>query len=444
MLGDLAAFLTKRNLWAPVGICPSVGLGGFLLGGGISPYVQTMGLGCDRVTSVELVDAAGHVSTASRRRNATLFSALCGSGGAQFGIVTTFTLSVARASSAFGSVVNFRFVWPYNVSHAVLAGWAAYAAHGSRGSVWSRVEIYRAVHEPGLFLYGSCYKSSTAQHCLRRLLRDGASFMNVPGRVTIFLTPVSSVAHAHACFGPNGDWGRRVISGYGSGYGKNTPAAVLRAFEGKRGSERGHGDEQVTQSIFVDGAKVPAATWKRYVNFCKDVGGIGASSTAKQGGRGGSGIGSGGGGGGHGISLSSTTERNQEEVFSWIVCMLSPLRPPKRKRPFPFYASGSTSIMGEFIIGGGHEWAKRAAYFRMRSIWKRLSTGVYVNYPERFIGRLSYPAAYWGDPSRRAALGRLKALYDPHHFFSPLQPIPVVGVRKKKTSGGGGGGGGVK
>ncbi|KAI8937380.1 hypothetical protein NX059_006584 [Plenodomus lindquistii] len=57
----------------------TVGVGGFLLGGGISDYASRVGLSCDNVINFEVVLADGHIVNANKNTNADLFTALKGS-----------------------------------------------------------------------------------------------------------------------------------------------------------------------------------------------------------------------------------------------------------------------------------------------------------------------------------------------------------------------------
>lgn len=72
----------------PGGGCPTVGVVGFALGGGWGYSARFLGLGCDAIEEITLINYKGEIITASKLENADLFWALKGSGGGQFGIVT--------------------------------------------------------------------------------------------------------------------------------------------------------------------------------------------------------------------------------------------------------------------------------------------------------------------------------------------------------------------
>ncbi|KAM5349599.1 hypothetical protein ACJ41O_006104 [Fusarium nematophilum] len=80
-----------------------VGVGGFLLAGGISFLSNEYGWGTENIRSYELVLANGTVTTASATQNADLFKVLRG-GGANFGIVTSFTLESVPYKGMWGGM----------------------------------------------------------------------------------------------------------------------------------------------------------------------------------------------------------------------------------------------------------------------------------------------------------------------------------------------------
>ncbi|RDW65130.1 FAD-binding-containing protein [Coleophoma cylindrospora] len=81
----------KFGLAAVGGICPDVGVGGFLLHGGYGFLTSEHGLGMDNMLEVEVVLADGSIVRASDHENQDLFWAMKGAGGC-FGIVTEFVL----------------------------------------------------------------------------------------------------------------------------------------------------------------------------------------------------------------------------------------------------------------------------------------------------------------------------------------------------------------
>ena len=78
----------------PGGTCPTVGVAGYTLGGGWGYSSRYMGLGCDSLIELEMVDYQGTVLTANADTNSDLFWACRGGGGGNFGVVTSMTFEL--------------------------------------------------------------------------------------------------------------------------------------------------------------------------------------------------------------------------------------------------------------------------------------------------------------------------------------------------------------
>ncbi|KAM5364503.1 hypothetical protein ACJZ2D_011494 [Fusarium nematophilum] len=96
------------------GRCPTVGVSGFMLGGGLSPFTRSFGMGCDTVKEFSIVTADGDEVTVSERDDpksdkGKLFWALRGAGGGNFGVVVEMKLAVQKLRSDL--VVAGRYTW---------------------------------------------------------------------------------------------------------------------------------------------------------------------------------------------------------------------------------------------------------------------------------------------------------------------------------------------
>ena len=104
---DALAALTPHGLALVSGLCPTVGAGGYIQGGGIGMQTRTFGMACDRLVSADVVLANGRLVRASAQENPDLYWALRGNGGGNYGVATGYTLRpVERAS-----VVGYRLIW---------------------------------------------------------------------------------------------------------------------------------------------------------------------------------------------------------------------------------------------------------------------------------------------------------------------------------------------
>jgi FAD/FMN-containing dehydrogenase len=90
-MGKIYAALREHDLIFPLGNSDDVGIGGLVLGGGVSAVSREMGLTCDSLVSTDVILADGSTVTCSTTENADLFWACRGGGGGNFGVNTSFT-----------------------------------------------------------------------------------------------------------------------------------------------------------------------------------------------------------------------------------------------------------------------------------------------------------------------------------------------------------------
>jgi hypothetical protein len=85
------------------GGCGTVGIGGYILGGGYSFISRSYGLACDNMRGLEFVSADGQVHQfdhrSTHKHEIDLFWALRGGGGGNFGVVTKVDLELHRPAS---------------------------------------------------------------------------------------------------------------------------------------------------------------------------------------------------------------------------------------------------------------------------------------------------------------------------------------------------------
>ncbi|KAG0222271.1 hypothetical protein BGW42_006746 [Actinomortierella wolfii] len=79
------------------GVCPSVGIGGIALGGGIGFGARKYGMTTQNVVGMTMIDAKGDILKVSKSSNHDLFWALRGAGGGSFGLVTEFQIQAYKA-----------------------------------------------------------------------------------------------------------------------------------------------------------------------------------------------------------------------------------------------------------------------------------------------------------------------------------------------------------
>jgi FAD/FMN-containing dehydrogenase len=105
---DLQQALRTTGRSVTHGRCPTVGVAGFVLGGGIGFDMRAFGLACDQVVGTDVVLADGTLVSADASRDEQIFWACRGGGGGNFGISTSFTL---RTFPVGGPVTVFDISW---------------------------------------------------------------------------------------------------------------------------------------------------------------------------------------------------------------------------------------------------------------------------------------------------------------------------------------------
>jgi FAD/FMN-containing dehydrogenase len=133
---DLYDHLAPRGLAVPGGSCPTVGIAGLTLGGGVGVLSRIYGLTSDNLESVQIVTADGIIRTCDARHNSDLFWACRGGGGGNFGIATSFTLRTHQLSR----VVLFYLTWPWSQAARVVAGWQSWAPY-QPDALWSNLHL---------------------------------------------------------------------------------------------------------------------------------------------------------------------------------------------------------------------------------------------------------------------------------------------------------------
>lgn len=122
---DVYARLWQHGLTIPAGSCPTVGIAGLALGGGVGFTSRKFGLTCDNVLGVTLVTAAGKALVCDAAHHPDLYWACRGGGGGNFGIVTSFRFRLHPVSR----VSTYRIDWAPSDARAALSAWQRWAPH---------------------------------------------------------------------------------------------------------------------------------------------------------------------------------------------------------------------------------------------------------------------------------------------------------------------------
>jgi FAD/FMN-containing dehydrogenase len=131
LLAPVYAALGRQRKAIAAGSCPTVGLSGLTLGGGVGVLTRAYGLTCDSVQRARVVTADGRTQTA----DPDLMWALKGGGGS-FGIVTEWELELQPAPT----VETFYLAWPLDRAEQVLDAWQHWAP-GADHRLWSTCKL---------------------------------------------------------------------------------------------------------------------------------------------------------------------------------------------------------------------------------------------------------------------------------------------------------------
>jgi len=133
---DVYSSLAAQGVSIPAGSCPTVGIAGLALGGGIGVLGRMFGLTCDHITRLELVTAAGDIVQASPATNPDLYWACRGGGGGNFGVVTKFEF----ATFPVMPLHLFSLDWPWASSAALLPAWLEWVSSAPH-EMWSNLSF---------------------------------------------------------------------------------------------------------------------------------------------------------------------------------------------------------------------------------------------------------------------------------------------------------------
>jgi hypothetical protein len=124
-LFSVYAGLAKHAVTIPGGSCPTVGIAGLALGGGIGYSSRQFGTTADNLVRLQIVTANGELLVCDASHHADLFWACRGGGGGNFGIVTDFTFATHPVST----VATYSIEWPWAQAAQALAAWQQFAPH---------------------------------------------------------------------------------------------------------------------------------------------------------------------------------------------------------------------------------------------------------------------------------------------------------------------------
>lgn len=108
--GTVISALGELGYAIPTGTCPSVGIPGLTMGGGIGFLNRQVGLTCDAVKSIKLLTASSGIINVNEFDYPDLFWALRGGGNGSFGIALGFTYKMTKIPEA----TYYELMWEFD------------------------------------------------------------------------------------------------------------------------------------------------------------------------------------------------------------------------------------------------------------------------------------------------------------------------------------------
>jgi FAD/FMN-containing dehydrogenase len=122
-LDEVYDALDRHGIVIPAGCGPSVGISGLTLGGGMGILGRKHGLTSDHLLGAQVVLADGRIVECDGHYEPDLFWALRGSGGGNFGVVTSLGFATINAPAA----TAFHLTWSSADAASILAVWQTWA-----------------------------------------------------------------------------------------------------------------------------------------------------------------------------------------------------------------------------------------------------------------------------------------------------------------------------
>jgi FAD/FMN-containing dehydrogenase len=361
---DVYDRLAAHGRTLPGGSCPTVGIAGLVLGGGISMLGRAYGMTCDSLLAAEIVTASGEVISCDAERHPDLYWACRGGGGGNFGIATGFRFKTWPLKN----ITTVRLAWDWPSAQSVIKAWQRWAP-SAPDDAWSNCQL-RANPRAGRAAVGVLVVFLGEEAGLEPLLADLTAPIGTEPRRTVEThdglhamlalagCPTTSVAECHLSLtSEEGTLARGTYDGKSTFFDRplsdQAIATLSRQFDLAR---RRPG---LSASVLLDA-------------FGGAIGRIGPEETAFV----------------HRGALFSA-----QYLANW-----------------PEGAKAATAARCQAWLRDFHA-----------AMREHTSGGAYVNYVDPELR--DWPRAYYGSNYER--LVRVKAAYDPEDFFKLPQGIPV-------------------
>jgi FAD/FMN-containing dehydrogenase len=193
---DVYGALAQHGSTIPAGSCPTVGIAGLALGGGVGYAGRKLGLTCDNLLGLSLVTANGTLVDCSPHEHADLYWASRGGGGGNFGIATSFRFRTHRV----GAISYYSIAWPWSEAVRVARAWQEFAPHAPDGlfsTLYLATDAPRGAGTDPVISSGGQFFGSEAE--LKSLISPLVA-AGTPTRVTVgTLSYIDAIQHWAGC-----------------------------------------------------------------------------------------------------------------------------------------------------------------------------------------------------------------------------------------------------
>lgn len=124
LLGTVIDTLGQIDYAIPTGTCPTVGVTGLTLGGGIGLLCRQFGLTCDSVKSITLLTANADIIEVNQANYPDLFWALLGAGNGSYGIALGFTFRMHYIPQV--TFYELMWEWDAELIPSILKTWQSW------------------------------------------------------------------------------------------------------------------------------------------------------------------------------------------------------------------------------------------------------------------------------------------------------------------------------
>ncbi|KXJ87956.1 hypothetical protein Micbo1qcDRAFT_207714 [Microdochium bolleyi] len=158
---NVYATLKPQGVTAPGGRASTVGVVGFLLGGGNNFFSSNLGLGCDNVVNFDVVLADGKIADANWQEHADLHKDFRG-GSSNFGIVTRVEMQTVPEPPT--GLWGGQILYPLSVTDQHIDAYARSVENISSYTAGSAVTFWAYTLASGINVSAALHDTSVANH----------------------------------------------------------------------------------------------------------------------------------------------------------------------------------------------------------------------------------------------------------------------------------------